>query len=196
MFIDDVLTLEIIQTCTEWDANTIQLEGTALVPRYTTFHSTTTISQHNTHLHSTNSNLELPEIESTVPTSSVQGRENDDLKAAYRHGDTGEWPQGNNLTRSRAYGSPNCKRFFVLLVKDDKRDPRQWTFAFRQVPRWFRTFAVLSALSRAHRPATLRDHSPLQDSSRGCEWVRTIPLPPLCACVGMSWGDLYFYLIN
>ena len=28
----------------------------------------------------------------------------------------------------------------------------------------------------------------------GCEWVRTMPPPPLCAAIGMSSGDLYLYL--
>jgi hypothetical protein len=60
------------------------------VPWYTTFHSTATTSQHNSHLPSINSNLELPEIDSSVITSSVQGRKNDDLKAAYGHDDTDE----------------------------------------------------------------------------------------------------------
>jgi hypothetical protein len=28
----------------------------------------------------------------------------------------------------------------------------------------------------------------------GCKWVGIIPLPPLCVCRGMSWGDLNLYL--
>ena len=27
----------------------------------------------------------------------------------------------------------------------------------------------------------------------GCKWVGAIPQLPLCACIGISWGDLYFY---
>jgi hypothetical protein len=25
----------------------------------------------------------------------------------------------------------------------------------------------------------------------GCKWVGTIPWPPLCACMGTSWGDTF-----
>jgi hypothetical protein len=28
----------------------------------------------------------------------------------------------------------------------------------------------------------------------GCQWVRATPPPPLCASMGMSWGDLYLYV--
>jgi hypothetical protein len=28
-------------------------------------------------------------------------------------------------------------------------------------------------------------------SSASCKWVGAVPLPPFCAYVGMSWGDLY-----
>jgi hypothetical protein len=27
-----------------------------------------------------------------------------------------------------------------------------------------------------------------------CELVGSVPPPPLCACIGMSWGDLYLDL--
>jgi hypothetical protein len=30
-------------------------------------------------------------------------------------------------------------------------------------------------------------------SSIDCEWVGSIPLPPLCTCTGMTWNDLYHY---
>jgi hypothetical protein len=33
------------------------------------------------------------------------------------------------------------------------------------------------------------DHPPLRVP--GCDWVGPVPLPPLCDCIGMSWGDLY-----
>jgi hypothetical protein len=31
---------------------------------------------------------------------------------------------------------------------------------------------------------------------QGCELARVIPLPSLCACIGMSWGDLYPYTVR
>jgi len=29
----------------------------------------------------------------------------------------------------------------------------------------------------------------------GCKWVGAITLPPLSACIGISWDDLYFYTL-
>jgi len=31
---------------------------------------------------------------------------------------------------------------------------------------------------------------------QGCELAGVIPLPSLCACIGMSWGDLYPYTVR
>jgi hypothetical protein len=28
-----------------------------------------------------------------------------------------------------------------------------------------------------------------------CEWAGAVPLPPLCACIGLAWGDLYLYIL-
>jgi len=30
----------------------------------------------------------------------------------------------------------------------------------------------------------------------GCQWVGAIPLPSLCAFIGISWGDLYLHVYN
>jgi hypothetical protein len=37
------------------------------------------------------------------------------------------------------------------------------------------------------------DHPP-PSSTKGVNVLGALPLPPLCACVIMSWGDLYFYV--
>jgi hypothetical protein len=36
---------------------------------------------------------------------------------------------------------------------------------------------------------------PITSKRRGCEWVGSINSPPLCTCIGMSWGDLNLYLL-
>jgi hypothetical protein len=36
--------------------------------------------------------------------------------------------------------------------------------------------------------------SPTSFQMPGCHWIRATPPPPLCACMGMSWGDLYLYV--